>query len=136
MTRAERTAIYGAVRLLVVEDRSDLRAALQSFFRLLGYRARFAEDVASALRAAGEESFDVLLSDIGLPDGTGWDLLRSLAETGRRPPYAIAMSGFGMEEDLAQSKAAGFAVHLVKPVSPEALLEALDAAPARSSSRE
>ena len=104
---------------------ADLRTALEAFFSLLGHQTCFVVNVASAMHAATEESFDVLLSDIGLPDGTGWDLLRQLEETGRRPPYSIAMSGFCMSGDLAKSKAAGFALHLVKPFPPEDLEKVL-----------
>ena len=117
------------LRLLVVEDHADLRAALGAFFEVLGHRARFVGDVASALRAADEEPFDVLLSDIGLPDGDGWSLLRQLEEAGRRPPLAIAMSGFGLDECVMRSKEAGFALHLTKPFAPENLIKALDTVP-------
>ena len=113
------------LRLLVVEDHVDLCITLTSFFSLLGHQARFVETVASALQAAAEESFDVLLSDLGLPDGNGWDLLRRLEEIGRRPPYAIAMSGYCLGEDIAKSKTAGFVLHLVKPFPPEDLEKAL-----------
>jgi CheY-like chemotaxis protein len=110
-----------ALRLLVVEDQADMRTGLAVLFKFLGCRARFAVDLASARLAAREERFDVLLSDINLPDGDGWDLLRELAAAGRRPPAAIAMSGFGSHNDLARSRAAGFDTHLVKPFAPEEL---------------
>ena len=113
------------LRLLVVEDHGDLRTTLETFLGLLGHRACFVNDMAAALHAAGQESFDVLLSDIGLPDGSGWDLLRRLEDAGRRPPHAIAMSGYGMGDDLAKSKGAGFALHLTKPFAPEDLEKAL-----------
>lgn len=119
------------LRLLVVEDHADLRATLTTFLRALGCQARFVEDMAAALRVGGTEDFDVLLSDIGLPDGDGWELLRQLEAAGRRPVYAIAMSGFGLSEDAARSKAAGFALHLVKPFEPEDLEKALLDAQAR-----
>ena len=114
------------LRLLVVEDHGDLSVALEAFFQTLGHRARFVGDVSSALHAAGEASFDVLLSDIGLPDGNGWDLLRRLHAAGRRPPLAIAMSGFGMTEDIFRSRLAGYTLHLIKPFAPENLVEALE----------
>lgn len=103
-------------------------AALQVVLQMLGHRARFAGDVASALRAADEETFDVLLSDIGLPDGNGWDLLRQLELTDRRPPCAVAMSSFGLHKHAERSKEAGFVMYLVKPFSPEELIAALDQA--------
>lgn len=128
-----RKAADGAqpLRLLVVEDHSDLRWALQAFVVALGYNARFVEDVASALHAAGEQSYDVLLCDIGLPDGSGWDLLPQMEANGHRPPYAIAMSVFNLGEDVARSIAAGFALHLFKPFPPGDLKKALDVIPAR-----
>ena len=115
------------LRLLVVEDHGDLCLTLKGFFAMLGHRARFAHDVASALRVANEESFDVLLSDIGLPDGTGWELLRQLRQSGHEPACAIAMSGYGLESHLSESVAAGFDLHLIKPFAPEALENALNA---------
>ena len=116
------------LRVLVVEDHADTRAALKTLLGMLAYQARFAVDVASALQAASEEPFDVLLSDIGLPDGDGWDMLLKMTVTGCRPPYAIAMSGLCLEEDAAKSRAAGFACHLGKPFLPEELMKALGAA--------
>lgn len=116
------------LRLLVVEDHLDTRNGLELFLGMLGYELRFAVNVASALAAAGEEKFDVLLSDIGLPDGNGWELLRELDKRGRRPAVAIAMSGFNTDQDLACSRDAGFSMHLVKPFQPEKLAAALEQA--------
>ena len=113
------------LRLLVVEDHGDLCITHKGLFALLGYQARFVHDVASALHAADEEPLDVLLSDIGLPDGTGWDLLRQLRQSGHGPACAIAMSGYGLDSHLSESAAAGFDLHLIKPFSPEALESAL-----------
>ena len=87
-----------------------------------------AGDAAAALRVADEEPFDVLLSDLALPDGDGWELLGRLEQTGRRPRYAIAMSGRYGIAGFARSQAAGFAVHLVKPFPPANLARALEAA--------
>ena len=120
------------LRLLVVEDHSDVRWALQAFVAALGYEAQFAKNMATALHAADEQSYDVLLCDIGLPDGDGWDLLRRLEASGHRPPYAIAMSVLNLGEDVARSIAAGFALHLFKPFPPGALQKALALVPART----
>ena len=129
-TKARTTARTSArsLRVLVVEDHLDTRNGLELFLGMLGYELRFAVDVASALAAASEEEFDVLLSDIGLPDGNGWELLRELDKRGRRPAVAIAMSGFNTDRDLACSRDAGFAMHLVKPFQPEKLEAALEQA--------
>jgi CheY-like chemotaxis protein len=80
-----------------------------------------AETVADALRAFEAEAFDLLLSDLGLPDGSGNDLMRHLRL--RRRIAGVALSGFGLDRDVQESKAAGFAEHLTKPVHPERLLE-------------
>lgn len=118
----------GSLHILVVENHPDTRLGLEVFLRTLGHRARFAEDVRTALEAASTAgNFDLLLSDISLPDGDGWDLLRQLESSGRRPPHAVAMSGFGSGADLEKSRAAGFAAHLIKPFPPEELEDALRA---------
>lgn len=120
----------GGLRILVVENHPDMRVGLEVFLKVFGHRVRFAADMAAALRAAGEETFDLLLSDISLPDGDGWELLRRLDAAGRRPPRAVAMSGFGSAADLARSREAGFQTHLVKPFQPEELEVALGPVPA------
>ena len=70
----------------------------------------------TARLAAKSQPYDLLMSDIGLPDGRGDELLKELRAEGFTTP-AIALSGYGMETDLPRSKAAGFSVHLTKPVS-------------------
>lgn len=110
-----------ALRILVVEDHPDTRLGLKLFLETLGHRAVFAEDVRSGLAAARAGEFDLLLSDISLPDGDGWDLLRKLDAANRRPPRTAAMSGFSTAADLAKSKAAGFHSQLIKPFTPEEL---------------
>jgi DNA-binding response OmpR family regulator len=70
--------------------------------------------VAAALRAAGDVEFDLVISDVGLPDGTGWELMRRLRR--RQAVPGIALTGFGRDEDVGRTRAAGFAAHLTKPV--------------------
>jgi signal transduction histidine kinase len=111
------------LRLLVVEDHADTARTLARILKSTGFSVSVAQSVAEAVEAAGREHFDVLLSDIGLPDGSGYDLVRSLSAAG--PVKAIAMSGFGMEEDLRKSREAGFTEHLVKPVNVAELLDAI-----------
>jgi CheY-like chemotaxis protein len=80
--------------------------------------------VRDALRAAEEsDGFDLVLSDIGLPDGTGYDLMRELSR--RYGLQGIALTGYGMDEDVEKSHAAGFRKHLTKPVNIETLEAAL-----------
>ena len=115
------------LRILVVEDHADTRRGLEGLLGLLGHQASFAPDVQTALQLAANRSFDLLLSDIGLPDGTGWELLRRLAELNCRPPQAVAISGFDSCTDLQKSQLAGFRTHLVKPFAPEELETVLEA---------
>ncbi len=79
------------------------------------HAAQTANSISSALEALRREIFDLLICDIGLPDGTGFDLLAKVREFCDIP--ALALSGFGTQEDVARSKAAGFGEHLTKPVN-------------------
>jgi CheY-like chemotaxis protein len=106
------------ISVLLVEDHIDTNRALSRLLRNLGYHVHSAGSVSDGVRIARGNHFDVLLSDIGLPDGTGIDLLRQLRSIdGHRPWKAIALTGFGMDEDVAQTTEAGFCDHLTKPVN-------------------
>jgi CheY-like chemotaxis protein len=100
--------------ILLVEDHPDTAEALAELLRLLGHQVTMAGSVAAALAALEAGSFDLAVSDLGLPDGSGNDLMRHFAARGMP---GIALSGFGMEEDLRRSREAGFRLHLTKPVS-------------------
>ncbi len=120
------------LRILVVESHPDMRLGLEVFLEALGHLPQFAPDLRGALEAAGSgEPFDLLLSDVHLPDGNGRDLPRLLEQHGRRPPHAIAMSGYGSADDDEKSWAAGFQTHLVKPGPPGKWEAALTAVAAR-----
>ena len=112
-------------RILLVDDHVDSIRPIQLFLEAIGYQVTTAQSVEAALRSATKEEFDLLVSDIGLPDGTGEDLIRQLHDKGHKLP-SIALSGYGMEQDIASSRAAGFHVHLIKPVSPEHLRTTID----------
>jgi signal transduction histidine kinase len=112
------------VSILLVEDHIDTANAMKRLLAKRGYSVQAASSVAEALRTAAGNAFDVLISDIGLPDGTGLQLMRELSA--RRPVKGIALSGFGMEEDVERSREAGFVEHLTKPISVEQLQAALD----------
>jgi len=121
-------AVAMPLSILLVEDHVDTEKVLTRLLRTLGHRVRTAGTVATALseaeaRIAGGERFDLVISDLGLPDGSGLDLMPQLK--GRFGLRGVALSGFGMEEDLHKSRAAGFEHHLVKPVKFEKLQEVI-----------
>lgn len=103
-----------SMHILLVEDHVDTNRSLTTLLRRRGYKVQPAVSVQSALDLAATERFDVLISDIGLPDGSGIDLMRSLQGTGSF--LGIALTGYGMEEDIRKSYDCGFNHHLVKPV--------------------
>ena len=103
------------LKILLVEDHHDSALALTQLLSKQGYVVRTANTVAGALEAVAERAFDVLICDIGLPDGTGFQLMETVRKKSATP--AIALSGFGMEEDVAQSASSGFDAHLTKPVN-------------------
>jgi len=109
--------------ILVVDDHRDTLRSMKLLLTRLGYHVLAAENMTDALRIAAEEEFDILLSDIGLPDGSGLELIRRIRETRSVP--ALALSGFGMDEDLQRSRDAGFSDHLTKPVSLDRLQSAI-----------
>jgi CheY-like chemotaxis protein len=102
------------MRVLLVEDHEDTNRSLTQLLRRRGYHVQPAHTVQAALEAAAHEQFDVLVSDIGLPDGSGIDLMERLKND--HPIFGIALTGFGMEDDLRKSHEVGFHHHLVKPV--------------------
>ncbi|MEO7798042.1 MAG: PAS domain S-box protein, partial [Opitutaceae bacterium] len=102
------------MRLLVVEDHSSTLQTLAALLKRDGHQVVTAPTCTEALVAAAAHPFDLVISDLGLPDGTGIELMEKLRATyGLR---GIALSGYGMAEDLVRSSAAGFVIHLVKPV--------------------
>ena len=116
------------LRIFVVEDHKDTLKALQLYLEQLGHIVLFAQTKAEALKEIPTSNCQVLISDINLPDGNGWELMRELENS--RPSYAIALSGYGMKADRAMSSDVGFRHHVVKPVFPEKLDTLLDEATA------
>ena len=107
------------LRIFVVEDHRDTREYLQMYLEMLGHSVQSVSSMTQALATLPGADCDVLISDIGLPDGDGWLLLRRLQLP--RPIYAIAMSGFGLGADHLKSQEAGYRHHLLKPVNPKEL---------------
>ncbi|RYD34721.1 MAG: PAS domain S-box protein, partial [Verrucomicrobiaceae bacterium] len=110
-------------RLLLVEDHGDTSRMLSQLLRRRGFTVKTADNVATALELAAAEPFDLVVSDLGLPDATGYDLMRRIRDEYQLP--GIAMSGYGMEDDLRRSQEAGFREHIVKPVRIAQLEEAI-----------
>jgi CheY-like chemotaxis protein/anti-sigma regulatory factor (Ser/Thr protein kinase) len=109
--------------ILLVEDHQDTARVLRRILTKAGYHVDLAPGVSEARALAAEKAFDLVISDLGLPDGSGLELMRHLNKSyGLR---GIALSGFGTDEDLAASRAAGFAEHLTKPVDWDRLKEAI-----------
>jgi PAS domain S-box-containing protein len=102
------------LRILLVEDHVDTASSLSLLLRRRGYDITLAVNAADAIKLVAQQPFDLLVSDLGLPDATGYDLMKQIGEI--RPMPGIALSGFGMEEDIQRCYQAGFSEHLVKPV--------------------
>lgn len=114
-----------AFRILVAEDHPDTAECLRLLLTMNGHQVRVANCVEQALHIAQDYDFDILISDIGLPDGRGTELLTKLRKTRHQDISAIAMTGFGMDRDLEESRKAGFSAHLTKPVEFSALEQVL-----------
>lgn len=110
----------GGLRVLVIEDHVDTAAVLVRLLTGRGHTVYEASTCARALAAIREHEVDLILSDIGLPDGSGQSLLPQLKAIRNVP--AIALSGFGSPDDIRRSMEAGFDEHLTKPVNFQALL--------------
>jgi len=107
------------IQILFVEDHEDTARVLGRILRNAGFDVSHAGTVADARALAASKRFDLLISDLGLPDGSGLELMRALRDA--QGMKGIALSGFGTDEDVAASAAAGFAAHLTKPVDWERL---------------
>ncbi len=112
------------LRVLLVEDHADTAEAMAMLLRGMGHEVRVADSVQAGRAAADEAAragapVQLVLSDLDLPDGTGFDLMQDLAR--RYGVKGIALSGFGMDDDLRRSAEAGFARHLTKPINLDVL---------------
>jgi signal transduction histidine kinase len=116
------------LRILLVDDHSDTCTALERLLIRRGHLVAATHNVRSAMEAVVQNHFDLLISDVALPDGTGIDLMKQVRAI--RPLPGIAISGFGANGDIEKSLRAGFADHLIKPIK----LETLEAAIGRAMS--
>ena len=112
------------LRILLVEDHADTRATLMRLLTRWGHTVFAAENLAQGRQLLAQNKFDLLLSDLGLPDGSGTELMREIRQSSSIP--GIALSGFGTESDSASSLEAGFAAHFTKPVGTQYLKAAID----------
>ena len=102
------------LRILVVEDHSDTLQALSRLLSHFGHEISLADGAQNALNIINSKEFDVVLCDIALPDGSGYDVIAEAKR--RRPIKAAAITGFAATEDIERGKKAGFDFHLSKPV--------------------
>jgi len=109
-------------RLLVVDDHEDTCTGLKMILERRGYDITVAYTADQAVEKARREKFDLLISDIGLPDRSGYELMQEMRSRG---VPGIALSGFGMESDVNRAHAAGFSEHLTKPINFERLEEVI-----------
>lgn len=110
-------------KILVVEDNADTLRVMQKLLQAAGHKVLAATSVQTALSCAQTQAFDLLLCDIGLPDGTGWDLMKQLSSI--RTVRGLALSGFASAEDIERSRTVGFLGHLTKPLDPLRLEQAI-----------
>jgi len=111
-------------RVLLLEDDDDTRRVLCRLLETRAFEVTAVATVAEAWDRSSSARFDLLLSDIGLPDGDGYRLMRELQDL--QGLKGIALTGYGLEDDVALSREAGFAVHITKPVQIQLLDAALD----------
>ena len=121
------TGAPDTIHILLVEDHEPTRTALAHLLTRRHYEVKTAASVAEARALSQKQVFHLLISDIGLPDGNGFELMREL-RAGNTDLQGIALTGYGMEEDIARSRNAGFASHLIKPIRVQSLEAALAAA--------
>lgn len=114
-----------SLQILLVDDHRDTRSVLSRLLKRFGHEVTTTDSVKGALQLLDSREFDTLISDIGLPDDTGYNLVREAKR--RQPLRAIALSGFGMDADVQRSLEAGFDYHVTKPVDLNRLRSLLDA---------
>ena len=102
------------LRILVVEDHSETLQALSRLLSHFGHEVSVADSAQNAMNMIDSKEFDVVLCDIALPDGSGYDVITEAKR--KRPVKAVALSGFAATEDIQRGRQAGFDFHLAKPV--------------------
>jgi PAS domain S-box-containing protein len=111
------------LNILIVEDHDNTATVMSKLLRHNGHEVVTASTVRQALEVLRTTPLDLLVSDLGLPDGNGFQVMRELAKIS--DAKGIAISGYGMEEDLERSSRAGFSAHLTKPIDVQKLQETI-----------
>ena len=124
--RVSSEASQHGLKILLVDDHEDTCAALEKLLVRRGHLVAATHNLRSAMEAAVRNKFDLLISDVALPDGTGLDLMMQLRAISNIP--GIAISGFGNNGDIERSLQAGFSEHLIKPIKLEKLEAAIERA--------
>jgi two-component system CheB/CheR fusion protein len=115
------------IRILVVDDILDVREMLTMFLTQAGFQVTSAESARDALQAASDQSFDLIVSDVGMPDMNGFDLARSLRRLSRyKTVPMIAVTGYSEYEDRERALQSGFNTQLVKPIDPLRLIPLIE----------
>ncbi len=122
-TASAESTVPESLTLLVVEDHEATLRILKQLLQRDGHRVHAAGNIADALALATEHKCDLVISDLGLPDGSGLDLMRALCSS--KGWRGIALSGYGTDDDVRQAREAGFAAHLLKPVDMDDLRRAI-----------
>jgi signal transduction histidine kinase/CheY-like chemotaxis protein len=117
------------LRILLVEDHQSTLVMLGKLLSAMQHQVTLATSIAAAEKALESNSFDLLISDLGLPDGLGYELMQRARS--RYGIKGIALSGYGMDSDIERSKQAGFLEHLTKPID----MDTLEAAIARAAAQ-
>ncbi|HWA24595.1 MAG TPA: MHYT domain-containing protein [Lacunisphaera sp.] len=112
-----------ALAVLLVEDHEASRVVLKKLLQRQGHDVTAAATAGEALAAGRQRQFDLVVSDIGLPDQDGYELMQSLRRT--QPVVGVALTGYGMTDDIRRAMESGFAAHVTKPVTAQQLTEAL-----------
>jgi CheY-like chemotaxis protein len=112
-------------RILFVEDNPDTALAVRMLLERRGYSVGVAHFYSTALELSNHEDFDLLICDIMLPDGSGWELIGALREQRRLMP-GIALSALTSPEDIERSREAGFSRHITKPILTLELYSAIE----------
>jgi CheY-like chemotaxis protein len=117
----------GAAHILIVEDEPDTLEMLHAAMAARGYRATLCDSAASAMAVAAEQEFDLIISDIGMSEVDGYELIKRLRRNSSyRHTPAIAVSGYVSQKEQEAAITAGFNVHLAKPFAPEELTALVD----------